>query len=930
MATARLLAIVAALCLLVGGESDAVELGKGTGSAGIGVGEKPRVQKPGRCKGKGKRRRSCLRHGGTVAIGEPEDPTAEVQCDPPDAGAVTRCLASDAHVDESATWLFNTTLVRGCGHFYMHRRSGNAELGPRERSCADDLPIRGGVSVRCPVEPDRPRPEDLFERDPDFGGSFDHIDEPGRHVERPDLSSREPARTPAWVLALRGCGLGAVERVTVSGDGVEATLLGEDEIAGWPVPLSPDTGDDGLGFRPVIDPRLELRGTGPETRFVRFQAADGAEPVDRRRITIHYRDGGTQELEALRVVVARNGRVDGLEPAAAKWEDRGAFTLRGEHLGNAALVSRPCLASPEVVLNPEDRLIVRATLRCPREVVDPWEEDHVSIVNDPSCRCGIAAYDDLLSIYTELSKAPFTYGGPIEVGPNLEYLAESPALLGDSLAQGFYGGAVKPESQLWAYPQVVAFLMGAGHMEQNLILTGPGVEDAVKSFLPLQFGLAPDATAGFPQGENVGLAVGSDASTTRPQHTGIAGLDYTNILRTTGRCLDVEATEERPDQLQPPPNPDDDELRYDRRIAKTCEGVDCCQPDPLCRSERPWLEVQLGLGCSDETPMEIIEANRPTFVFASAAQNHFLGCATHTRVGGCVELDRFYRDSKEVFRRLRRIDSIRGGIVFGIPPLSRIPFLVEHPGGGRRVFWKRDGEVDTEGEVLDAAEVARLTALIDEANAHLAHLASLNGYAFGDSTTVFDRLADDGVPIVDQATGDEICRARPVIPTKTVHRDPFPGADAGCGMFGLDAVHPGKLGHGIMANEIVKVLNAFYGVDIPTLGAADFFSLWQADTLNQDPVDIRTFLTGDPPTACLAALAELSITLSTAPACGLTLGALCPFTLAAAIAAAGDTVECYESVIREAVRDVFSQIDREPEPKHCWGGPDEGVCHFLQ
>jgi hypothetical protein len=149
-------------------------------------------------------------------------------------------------------------------------------------------------------------------------------------------------------------------------------------------------------------------------------------------------------------------------------------------------------------------------------------------------------------------------------------------------------------------------------------------------------------------------------------------------------------------------------------------------------------------------------------------------------------------------------------------------------------------------------------------------------------------------------------------------------------MFGLDAEHPGKLGHGIMANEIVKVLNEFYGVDIPTLGAADFFSLWQADTLNQDPVDIRAFLTGDPPTACLAALAELSITLSTAPACGMTLGALCPFTLAAAIAAAGDTVECYESVIREAVRDVFSQIDREPEPKHCWGGADGGVCHFVQ
>jgi hypothetical protein len=931
MSYARILVLALSVVLLLGDDSSAVVLGTGSES-GADPEVKPVTTKRKPCRGKGKRRQACLRSGrpgGVVEVTPPDavEPAPE-ECQPPEE-SLPSCRAGDVYVDEAATWHFNTVLERGCGRFVIHHQSGNALLG-RNSECT--IPSAGSELslARCPsVDQMHPDLEHVLDRDPDHGGTFDHIDAPDHSIKRPDLD-RDPPPQPAWVLALRGCGLGEITGVAVDGGGVDAQVIDADQIAGWRVPLSSERRNDSVLGSRLDRGRLRRPIGEPATAFVRFEASAGAEPVDPRRITVFYEDGGSQVLDGIEIVVARNGVVEALTPTSVRWEDRPAFTMTGGHLGNARLLERACLRTPEIVLNPEDRLIVRATPYCPRQVIDPWEPEHVSIVNDPSCKCTVAAYDDLLSIYPELSKEPFVYGRSFDVGPNLAYLAEHPAVLGDSLSQGFYGGAVKPDTQEWAYPQVVARRMGAGNMEQNLIRVGPGAEDGVKTYLFAEFGLPPDAVTPLPQGENAGLMVGSGTTTTRPHNTGITGFDYTNVLRTTGRCLDVEATGDSPMALREPPD-GDGSLRYDNRIEAMCgsPGVQCCPVDPNCHSERPWLEAQLGLGCSDETPMEMIEAQQPTFIFASVAQNHFLGCAVHTKVDECVEMDRFYRDSSEVFRRLRRIGSIRGGVVFGVPPIERIPFLVEHSPGARRAFWKRPGEIDDVEEVLDRFELPRLVALVDEANRHLAHLAALNGYVFVSSTDAFDALANVGLPLIDPATGNEMCRVRPVFATKTLDRDPFPGDDAGCGMFGLDGVHPNQLGHAVMANMMIGAIDAFYGVDIPPLSNAELFDIWLADSLNQDPVDMRAFLTGDPPTACIAAALEVSATLSTAPLCVLTMGGLCPATLATAIAAAGDGLECYEAVIREVVRDSFNKVDRAAEPQWCWGGQDGGACRFA-
>src|SRR5581483_3334485 len=376
------------------------------------------------------------------------------------------------------------------------------------------------------------------------------------------------------------------------------------------------------------------------------------------------------------------------QPAAVRWEDLVRLRFTGASIGNAALAGPPCAERATVARSTETSLDVDARLFCPRTVTDP-ETGEVAVVNQPSCSCTPVAYDRLLSIYTELAKLPFSYiksGGTIAVGPNLDYLGSKPGAIGDSLSQGVYGIAVKPAAQMWAYPHVVVAQMGGTTMSQNLIKAGPGPEDAIKTFLEPKYGPAPNEifdlahlvdgseipVLELQQDEIVGVlsddGIALGGSTPTPMHTGISGMDYTNVLRTSGQCLDETQSGLQPVTFFPVSSP---EVAYNSG-EETPDLASC-----HCRKggPKPWPEVQLGLACGTQTPIEILEEQKPTFVFASAAANHFLSCAVHTKARDCVEMDRFLRDSSEVFRRLRRIDSVRGGVVFGVPPLARIAYL---------------------------------------------------------------------------------------------------------------------------------------------------------------------------------------------------------------------------------------------------------------
>jgi hypothetical protein len=848
------------------------------------------------------------------------------KCVPPPPDRPIVCRLGEQRVDELSTRHFNTVLDRGCGTFYIHEVGGNARVVTQESGFSAHDPFAEAHRRQVPVRPEIPSGDSPR----DTSGGRDRLVDLG------------PPSGPAWILALRGCGLDQIASVTVSGGDVGTTKVAAEDISSWLVPLSPAPAEQSSRIPTLFGGK----DSGASTAFIRFVASSNAAPAVSRTIKVTFADGASQTLQQIANVVARNGQARLSSSPSVRWEEQTTLRYTGSRIGNAALDGPACAARSQVAANSETSLEIGATLFCPREVTDP-ETGEVAVVHRPSCICRPIAYDRLLSIYFELPKDQFSYIRTVglDVGPNLDYLGSNPGLIGDSLAHGFYGGALKPETQLWAYPHQVVAQMGGRTMSQNLVRFGPGAEDAIKSFLFLEYGEAPDsilftddAILDDEQRDFVSLADGEDIldgeTTFTPMHAGVAGMDYTNVLRTSGRCLDVDANDDFPVRVREPVSGSEEEREKARYNPKPiCEerGFGCDGP-------AAFDEAQLGLACSDRTPIEIMEETSPTFVFASAAGNHFLSCAVHTRARNCIEMDRFFRDSSEVFRRLRRISSIRGGVVFGVPPLAQIAYLEEQTSApaGLKPFWKRPGEADTAGEVLDADEVEFLRARIEEANLHLRDLAELNGYAYVDATETFNRIDDEGVPIVDPSDGSTICRVHPEFPTKSLDLvdalvGPDAGNDTGCGMFSLDGIHPTEVGHAIMTNEIIDGINAFYGLEVPKLSSDELFEIWQHDSLNRDPIDMGAFLRKDGIADCIAPAAlEAQGLAITVPVCATT-GAFCVESvglLAAALATGG---ECVESILNEfGVRPGYMTVDRQAAPLFCWGGDqDRSECRFL-
>jgi hypothetical protein len=760
-------------------------------------------------------------------------------------------------IDEAATILANPVLQRTCGRFIAHRKGGNAVL----RSA-----VRG-----------------------------------------PALGKRKGPQ--AWVMALRGCHLDKIRAIEVEGSGVTATILPASSVADW---LSSEpTLPVGSVLQPVAAGSFVL---------VRFQVEANAHTAHERALSVVFANGpgtSTQALGRVRLQVAHNGVESRRRPLEVRWEEETPLVFGGARLADARFVGPACVKQAAVTANDETSLAVTATFHCPVPI--PGEPGVT--VNDPTCDCAIVAYDKALDAYPELPKRTFNYfSAPLRVVANLDYLKEKPAVVGDSLSHGAFSGTVTERSQRWAYPHQVVLKMGGTPLVQNIVHTGPNVEDAIKTILFDRYGPAPGPFLLDP--EALGLleddSVTAGESTDLPTHTGVAGFDYTNVLRTSGICLDKELAVERREDAHVPK----------QICSQRCEDADGNEyPSPS-------VDAQLALGCSDKSPIEMMEEIEPTFVFAAAAPNHALSCAVTTRIEECLEWDRFERDSAEVFRRLRAIGSIKGGAVFGIPPLASIPYLQEHrpeaePCAGDktqlRAFWKEDLFL-AEDEIIDCEEREQLDDFIVAVNDRLRDLAALNRYAYVDSIEAFTRLENEGQVIRDEQ-GDEICRAKTEWPTRTRDEGPdgldFPenfGNDAGCGMFGLDGAHPSQFGHTVMANELIGAIDEFYGVDIPKFDDGELLATWEDDDLAQDPIDMDDFMRLDPG-EIVGEGVGVAACIAPALLCAATNGIAClgVAQIDAILALTPVRDLCLEPVVRALVTELgFKPIDAAIEPAHCW------------
>jgi hypothetical protein len=781
-------------------------------------------------------------------------PAAVDPCRLPKPTAASFCLGTK--VDEIATILANPVLQKTCGRFVGHHKGGNAVFG--------DAPF----SLR----------------------------------ERPGKKART-----GWVMALVGCGLEKITAVEVGGTAVAAKVIPATQVSDW------------LASEPTLpeSAAASFPGTGSSVRavLVQFEIAADAHTAHERTLNVRF-GNGSQPLERIRLQIAHNGAETSRQPDVVRWEEETPLHFAGARLAGARFVGPACVQSAAVAGSSETELRVNATFHCPV----PVEGEPGVTVNDPTCDCPAIAYDRALDAYPELPKKTFNYlRSPIRVVANLDYLKANPAVIGDSLSHGAFSGTVTQRSQRWAYPHLVVEKMGGTPLVQNMIHAGPNVEDTIKTIVPARYGPAPkaiDLDARHLAVLRNDLALPGPPEEL-PTHTGVSGFDYTNVLRTSGICLDKRGDAERRADAKVP----------EQICAQRCEDTD---GDEL---PSPSVDAQLALGCSELTPIEMIERIEPTFVFAAAAPNHALACAVTTTTEGCLEWDRFERDAEEVFRRLRRIRSIKGGVVFGIPPLSSIPYLKPHrpeeicPNGTRklRAFWKEDFLLG-EDEILDCEERAQLDDFVAAVNDRLKDLAELNRYAYVEAEPTFERLKTQGQSIRDE-DGVEVCLAKTNWPTRTKNLGPDDlahpenvGNDAGCGIFSLDGAHPSQFGHVVMANELIGAINSFYTVDVPRFDDAELLAHWEFDDLAQDPIDMDDFMRLD----LGETLGEgVAVSACVAPvlACVATGGMAClaAAEIEAILALTPVRDVCLEPVARALVTELgFKPIDAAVEPAHCW------------
>lgn len=377
---------------------------------------------------------------------------------------------------------------------------------------------------------------------------------------------------------------------------------------------------------------------------------------------------------------------------------------------------------------------------------------------------------------------------------------QKPGVIGDSLSQGFFGATVVKKSQDWAYPVLVSKQAGS-NLTYN-ILEGPyaNFEDILKGDCGV-FCLASE------------IIGGNDTTYTLPTHAGITGADYTNALYTSGTCQDTRAKKWQKEWYW---------QTWYWYTYRWVQVSDCQTPDKFHR---------FGLGDSG-TQIEIMEKVKPTFLFGTVAANHVLCTALHTSLD-CLDENRFKADIREAMRRLANIDSIKGGVLFTIPNVTAIAFVEPYQDpqnradhSGLKAFFR--SSVANPAQVLDAKEMQTITKFTSMLNDEIKAQAVALNFALTDAEVIFNDIKENGRPIVSDSGYS---------PGSATTHWPLPDKP---GIFGLDGVHPNMYGHAVMANELIKSINAKYGTNIRTI---DEYNAWYHDSLNRSPVDLKNFLT---------------------------------------------------------------------------------------
>ena len=225
-----------------------------------------------------------------------------------------------------------------------------------------------------------------------------------------------------------------------------------------------------------------------------------------------------------------------------------------------------------------------------------------------------------------------------------------------------------------------------------------------------------------------------------------------------------------------------------------------------------------------QTQLGYVESALPTWVVCWIGSNDALGTVvdySSLDASQLTPLDKFQRNYQELASRLGNLVEKEGTRVLflNIPDVTRIGFLLNrgqveqflgHPIGAEllpdghyttlaaAILMALAGNTDLLQDpdfVLDPTEVAKISQRIQDYNAIIAAEA-----------------AGIGMPVVDINAWFNGQIASPT----TFYGIPL-GTGPLRGLFSLDTVHPSNITHALIANEIIKVMNAAFGTSYPEI-----------------------------------------------------------------------------------------------------------------
>jgi len=94
---------------------------------------------------------------------------------------------------------------------------------------------------------------------------------------------------------------------------------------------------------------------------------------------------------------------------------------------------------------------------------------------------------------------------------------------------------------------------------------------------------------------------------------------------------------------------------------------------------------------------------------------------------------------------------------------------------------------------LDSSEIAKATKAVNDFNAAIKSVAAAHGAVVVDFNAMFNNIAANGI---------------------TISGVKYTSAYITGGLFSLDGVHPSNRGAGVMANEIIRVMNSAYRTNV--------------------------------------------------------------------------------------------------------------------